>query len=171
MSDRCIYSSIGNCDGSLFPTNVQDNVICDYHRRHFSSASWGYVEKLEAEIELLRENFGTQRELYETAVKHIEELEKELESAVECPRCHLEFGPFSHLGIVGTINRPKMCRIPIGEYASEPAEPFIEKIRRLFPTREERLRDLLGKAAIALSTHTYPPDLLREISSLLDKEK
>jgi len=52
MSKKCVYAEVGKCHGDLFPTNVQDNVICDGHRRLFSSASWEYVEGLEKAVKL-----------------------------------------------------------------------------------------------------------------------
>ena len=71
----------------------------DYSEGAYENLKRDHDRALER-IERLQEELANESSL---RIEERQELEKEFHQAVECPRCHLEFGPFSHIGIVGHI--------------------------------------------------------------------
>jgi hypothetical protein len=129
MSDKCIYYSIGNCEGKLFPTNVQDNVICDYHRRHFSSASWGYVEKLEAEIEKLEGRVERLRGYNNDLKAHNNDLRARVEELEE--RC-------------GTLNTDRLDAMRLVDEWQSKFYDELARVRKLEELEEFQFQETLG---------------------------
>ena len=98
MSQLCLCCGASSNDGDL------------QHRSDCPASPQNVIARLREEIEDLQTELAVWDGREAVMVKRdeelsgrIEELEKEFHQAVECPRCHLEFGPFSHIGIVGHI--------------------------------------------------------------------